>query len=465
MFSKPIQLEFEQKSRELCLKVKVSTFHGAGFGLLASEFGTKYEADKLRRIGKSLNINDYSIFNLVSKAKDLGIYLFPETNSFDFWQEVADRLDLDLGQTDLLKAEKLFQTSIKDVKTCDFSDMQYMPLHYKLVLKKYKVVLLDETQDITAIRLEFLKVCCQHERIIGVGDRHQSIFGFSGSIDDAMSKIASDFNCVDKSLSISWRCSVRVVEECNKIFPGMRARPGAPLGSVRTIDKYQFEEEDFDNDTFILCRINKPLIKIAFWLLERGYNCRIQGRDLGQELINFTKKWKWVSFQELRRKLGRYEMEQQDKLCPKHVKEFNAIVDKINVIRECIDQCEERGRNEPEDLFFVIGELFKDEGEGIVLSTSHRVKGLERKSVFIYGHDLYKRPSWSKKEDWAEEDRISYVAISRAKENVTFINIKGCSEEKKKSYSKPEIDMGKYQKGTGNGMDFQHIESSDEFDF
>src|SRR6478736_7351286 len=147
MFSKPIQLEFDAKAKELGMKVKVSTFHGIGFGLLASKFGTTYEADKLKRIGKTLGINDYSIFNLVRSGKDRGVNLFPDKKGTKFWRELAEELELDLDDTDFLKAEKLFQVSVADIKTCDYSDMQFLPVYYKLSLKKYKAICLDESQD------------------------------------------------------------------------------------------------------------------------------------------------------------------------------------------------------------------------------------------------------------------------------------------------------------------------------
>ncbi len=405
MFSKSIQIEFEMKAKKAGIRMK-------------------FDKDKLKRLSTTLGIRNYDIFKLVNLGKNEGAEVLPGKSGIEFWNYIADSYSLDLSQQEVNQGQKLWSASVKDKKTCDYSDMVYCPVFYDLKLSGYKTVLVDESQDCPALRIEFLEKCCQNAQIIAVGDPNQSIFAWNGADAGAMEKIEKRFSTKTLPLSVTWRCSKAVTAECNKIFPGMNYRADAPEGYVGSLRLSDFSNKTLDNDTFILCRINAPLIKIAFSLLNRGYKCRIQGKEIGNELISFCKKFKWNDFYELKIKLNAYLDKQAGKLLPQNKKLYKALEDKFDIIIELVDKCTELKKLTKEELFVFINLIFSDSGDGIVLSTPYRVKGLERKDVYIYGDDAFFPPPWVEKEcELEEEERVKFVAYSRAKENLFLVNI------------------------------------------
>jgi len=465
MFNKAVQVEFESKARLLNIYSKISTFHAFGFSLLRENFNTRMDKDKLKKLAESLKITNYEIHKLVTLAKTEGMNLVKEWDgSLLSWNQLCDNYSFELERSEIEQARRLFDASISSFKTCDFSDMVYGPVKEKL-LSSAKVVALDECQDCGLLRLEFLRTVFKNTTVYAVGDPQQSIFGFAGSDEYALDKIQSHFKAHTLPLNVSWRCSAAVTHEANKIVPHMRCRANAPQGVVEHIDVETFDSFPFSqNETFILCRLNYPLLGVLFSLLSRNFRCRIQGKDFGEELITMTKKWKWSSFYELKLKLEKFLEKQRAKLLPENPRTFKAISDKIDVINLLLKKCIEVGRTEKEDFPFFVREIFKDDGDGIVLSTVHRVKGLEKKDVFLYGFDRYKanwiRQEWEKR----EENRIKFVAITRAKENLYYVDLKEEPEnkesKKKQSYSLPQKSSGTYKNG------FKHIAAnSDSTDF
>lgn len=424
MFSKSIQLEFAAKAKQLGLKCTISTYHSVGHGMLTSHFRSTYDQEKLKKIGKKLGVRKYDIYKLVSLAKTEGIGII-EPQGISSFNKICDDYSLDLSSPEVKQAIQVFDLSNADTKTFDYDDMVYAPVFHKLSNLKYEVILNDEYQDISKLRFEFLKRCFnQDARFIMVGDPNQSIFAWNGTDAGITAKLKKEFNAETLPLSVTWRCSRIVTEECNRIFPGMSARPGAPLGSKTYLSLSEFEQEDFSLDCFILCRVNAPLVKIAFSLQSRNFNCRVQGREIGLELVNFCKKWKWEEFPELRDKLETYLNKQKIKLLPDNKKQFKSLEDKFEIINLMMDKCERLKKNTKEQLFDFICKLFQDEGDGIVLSTPYKVKGLERKDVYLYGSDVFFPPPWvSGTEELEEEERVKYVAISRAKENIYYVSI------------------------------------------
>lgn len=469
MFSKSIQVEFAAKAKVLGYKSKISTFHATGFGMLTSAFKATYDKDKLKKIGKRLNVYKYDVYKLVSLAKIEGVNLVAGLSGIAAFEYLAEEYNLELTDYEISQAKRVFDESNRDKKTFDYDDMIYAPVFHNLSAYGYKAVLVDEFQDISPLRFEFLKRCFKKDktRFIMVGDPNQSIFGWNGADSNIFKKLKDYFSAETLPLSTSWRCSKLVTAECNKIFGGMESRDGAPDGSVSSLNLSQFSEEDFSLDTFILCRVNAPLVKIAFSLLNRGYKCRIQGREIGQELISYCKKWKWENFNELRSKLSTYLKKKESTLLPANKKQYKAIEDKFEIIESMIQKCLEVGKAKKEDLFQFIELMFKDEGDEIVLSTPYKVKGLEKKDVYVYGADCFFPPPWAEKADLPEEKRVKFVAVSRAKENLYYVNLK--EKESFFSNEKPNKNFtGKLpRKGAGtNKSDFVMIpDNSDIIDF
>lgn len=49
-----------------------------------------------------------------------------------------------------------------------------------------------------------------------------------------------------------------------------------------------------DGSVGIICRNNAPNVALAFALIRQGIGCRIEGREIGNDLLKLVSKWKKV---------------------------------------------------------------------------------------------------------------------------------------------------------------------------
>ena len=184
-----------------------------------------------------------NILKLVSIFKGMGI------SSLDYigdqFQTVCERFGIDLGDEALsIKGIvcQLYELSIHKEKTIDFDDMILFPVFMGLKFPHYDYVLIDEVQDLNICQRMFVEKWKGTARIIAVGDRHQSIYGFRGADANSMDEFSKAFNPKHLDLSICYRCSKAVVEEANKIVPYIEAAEDALPGIVKEIHEETMED-------------------------------------------------------------------------------------------------------------------------------------------------------------------------------------------------------------------------------
>ena len=82
-------------------------------------------------------------------------------------------------------------------------------------------------------------------------------------------------------MTITRRCPKSVVREANEYVPELRCPRHAPEGIVNSITEQEMVDElTAGKDKMILCRVNAPLVGLAFRLVNLGKRCFIQGRDI-----------------------------------------------------------------------------------------------------------------------------------------------------------------------------------------
>jgi superfamily I DNA/RNA helicase len=251
-------------------------------------------------------------------------------------------------------------------------------------------------------------------RLISCGDFFQNIYGFTGADERSYSKFEKFPNTKKLPLSISFRCSKKVIEHAQKIVPDIRARDNAPDGDVRNGNVL---EEAQDGD-FVLCRTTTPLIKLFFEFLSQKKKAIIRGSDIGLQIIQLIGNFKTISeltkywegeINDFRNNLTRSGI-----LNPQEHSGFVALEDKVNTILFLSKVSETI-----EDLKHNIETIFTDKLQGIVLSTIHKAKGLEANRVFIIRPDKLPLPG-VKGWQYAQEKNLEYVAITRAKEELIY---------------------------------------------
>lgn len=452
------ELKFRIDQLGLSQWVEVNTVHGFGFSAFKQSFGPRKPntfklSDILDPWLKAHKLSwEFSkpICTAVSIAKDSGMGLFFPNNTAEWKRLIAyhdlswneDKLPFNLFLT---LASDLFFKSLQDTSKIDFNDMIYMPLEKSLPFPQFDFVFIDEAQDTNATRREVAKrmlkkvnnnftptklielsekykCSSQPGHLIAVGDRHQAIYGFTGADNDALDILKKEFNAAELPLSTCFRCSKAVISHAQSIVPHIRHRTGAIQGEVLTTPEYNFEENLFQHGiehryqtSAILCRKNAPLISLAFKLLNARIPCRIEGKDIGQELIRFCKKFKTNDKPSLTLALRKHLTDQSLKL-PAY--KLEQLQDKVSAITSVLTLPHVTSLT---ILFQTLEQLFSDYDPKappkLTLSSIHKSKGLEWPTVYLLGRNAW-MPSKFATQDWMldQEHNLTYVAITRAKE-------------------------------------------------
>ncbi|HVN78557.1 MAG TPA: ATP-dependent helicase [Terriglobia bacterium] len=351
------------------------------------------------------------------------------------WYELADKyaVEPDGGGTmeKLVEYSRIvLRQSIKLAnQVIDFDDQIYMPVICQCNFFRYDVLFVDELQDVSMIQRAMLRLSIKKTgRLIGVGDKKQSLYGFRGAGIDSIDRVVEEFNAKVLPLSISYRCPQSVVKEARRYVEHIEPHESAPVGKVETLMTYH--PGIFRNSDGIVCRNSAPLVDLAYRLIRFGRGCRILGREIGQGLIRLIEKLDAFTIDELESNLQVYAAREIGKCIAKGQEDKAAgIADKVETIRVIIEDLPEKKRT-IEYLCESIGSLFTDKDEGLLtLSTVHKAKGLEYDRVFILEPQLmpspWARQAWQKD----QEQNIAYVAVTRSKSELYYITVNGLTEE------------------------------------
>jgi superfamily I DNA/RNA helicase len=292
----------------------------------------------------------------------------------------------------------------------DFDDMVWLPVVRKLRQRKFDRVFVDETQDLNAAQIELtLRACREGGRILAVGDPRQAIYAWRGADERAFDNVKDSLGATELPLSICYRCSKAVVRKAQEIVRNIQPATDAVEGEVINATREQMERGAQPGD-FIISRVNAPLIGLCMGFLRDGRRANIQGRDVGKNLASFVKKSKVTDVPAFRVHVEEWAKKEIARLAAKK-RDTQAVEDRAACLIALSD-----GAVSVADVVARIEELFSDKSDGacIMLSTTHKAKGLERDRVWLL-IDTY-RPGVS-----TEEANCLYVAQTRAKHTLVLV--------------------------------------------
>lgn len=430
-FNKSIQQEMERRLPGFVVK----TFHSIAYNNLQKRLGKlKVDANKYKSLAGALlsgaSYEDRSLISDIISAFQLsseGACLATSQLSFEFFQSVlADNTEL--VSTDTLSVAVAIQHAyaifIKEVKkptAYTFDDQLWFLVHYAINkrwnLREYDLVVVDEAQDVSPIRLQILKLLSN--RCIAVGDRRQSIYAFAGALPDALDRIADHYAAVRLPLSMTWRCPTSVVDWSAQILGEsfLQARQGAPSGYIGEISFNSLLQSRLDHNSMVLCRINKPLVALALALLRQQIPFRL--------LSDFAPKL----------------LKRVEKLVRQHeggMASFRtAVFDYYDERVRSVDNAKVKARYEeerdcilevaascavPRDVGYALQQII-DSKYGVLLTTGHKAKGLEAESVFILAPNQLPA-EWVDPFDeiaMEQERNIHYVMATRSKGSLYYV--------------------------------------------
>jgi len=275
----------------------------------------------------------------------------------------------------------------------------------------------------------------KYERYVADGIlTHNSIQGFAGSDNKSFEWFCNRPNTKILPLTYTFRCAKNIVNKAQVIVEDIKPLPSAIDGIVRTGNAL---EESKDGD-FILCRKSKPLLVMFFQLLLKSKKAYIKGSDLGKKLIEKANDFK--TKEEMNIGLAQQLDHLRADLLDKGIFNYNDNFAFIE-FKDTIDSLILLGKTvrNIDELKKMIEKIFKDdEGEGIILSTIHKSKGLEADRVFIILPDCLpyqetvvndqgeEELEWifpmKQTQQWMKDQELNlkYVAITRAKKELIW---------------------------------------------
>lgn len=424
-FNRAIANELADRSSD---HVQVSTLHSLGLKNVTNWLGAKPKVDdnKVFNILESvldLSYRDSPDWDLVSPLKKMvGLAkatLVDPTNSIEL-DQMCDRYGIELNGY----GPKLFSLLPAILERCkrltglvDFSDMIWLPVVLNMGCEQFDFLMIDEAQDLNAAQIQLvLKSIKPGGRVVAVGDRNQSIYGFRGADTQAIPNLIEALDAKTLPLSITYRCPISHVELANTLVSEIKAAKGAKEGSIDYLPMIEALPLMKSGD-LVLCRCNAPLVEVAFALIRSGQKAVMRGRDIGTGLITLVQKMRAKSITEFWTKLRAYEARETAKLLRlEKTGLLQALSDKIDTIVAIGEDV-----TTVEELVRKIENLFSDQIEGVVCSSVHRAKGLEADRVFIVRADLMPHPMAQKPWEQIQETNIQYVAWTRSKEELIFV--------------------------------------------
>ncbi len=414
-----------------------------------------YGADVNWLVGmcKSLGIVPTSVAEDMELV-NIGEYDDSDDSFIDIIDHFDHHIDLEHQRTVFRMAREVLATSCSELGTVDFNDQKYLPVVLRpagrpLAAFAYAVVMVDEVQDVNAVDIALIDLVttrvqvnaqrfCGVSMVIGVGDDNQAIYGFRGADTEAVARFKAHFGCEELPLSMTFRCGAAIVRSAQEIYPTIQAAPNAIEGEVHQ-NLGAYDHTLFQPDTdMIVCRNNAPTITLAYRLIARKVPVFVAGRDIGRGLLNVIERLEAVNTLDLTEKLNEW-YDKQKLVILKANPDDEAGVERLNdrystlmvFVKANID-----GR--VESIVRDIQELFQTESKGdedahnerasrgkVVLSSMHKAKGLEADRVFILDYGLMYRFSVPGTWQHKQEKNLDYVARTRAKSYMAWIDSKG----------------------------------------
>jgi DNA helicase II / ATP-dependent DNA helicase PcrA len=204
------------------------------------------------------------------------------------------------------------------------------------------------------------------------------------------------------------------VELAQQIVPHIEAAPDARDGVVENLREEKMKSMAEPGD-FILCRTTAPLIECALSFIKTGKTAQVRGREIGSDLTNLINRVGASNdVGDFLTKLGEYEQVQAEKLNRMNKEQqLIALEDKVRCLRVLAEV-----NDSVEGMRQMITTMFVENmSKGITLMTVHKSKGLQAKRTFII-----KPEQLPMKKNDPEEMRIKYVAVTRAQEELYFVN-------------------------------------------
>jgi ATP-dependent DNA helicase UvrD/PcrA len=370
------------------------------------------------------------------------------------WDALADEIWIPRDEKDFMtefaRVVLIENINLARRGTISFDDQVYCSVCLGGKFTQFANVMVDEAQDLNSLNHQMIAASLRSDgRIFAVGDERQAIYAFRGAHTESMEQIrVLRKNWRDLPLMLTFRCPKVVVARQQEHAPGFRAHESNAEGAFRQLPErgmtYSEPGEEpiwgwsdlcdlmprAGGELAILCRNNAPLMSMAFKLIRRRVGVKMLGRQLGKNLISFSKK---VVPEDLTSAINTAAMltawlDKERSLLVANDKEHEVegIEDRVECLRAVLEDAEARDAG---SMRRIVGDLFAKESGLVTLGSGHRSKGLEWDIVLHI--DPWRLPSKQAKKAEAagdsgpmkQEKNLKYVVETRTKHTLAEANL------------------------------------------
>lgn len=410
----------------------------------ATSLSIKLDTVAVRELAAEIEWRKYSLKSLEEYAQQGR----PKVSGLSLEQNLAIQ---EAYESTKIKAQKL---DWEDVLILTVGLLRAEPLALSHVQQRYRFFTVDEYQDISPLQHDLLDLWLgDHSDLCVVGDPNQTIYSFTGASSEYLYSFASRYSDANVfELTQNYRSSKQIVTAANRVVSdsalisplrsfGEMGNPVQVLSfaaqqeevnAVANEIKFQLESGIKASEIAVLYRVNGQSEPIEAALAALGIEYQLRGGErffnrpdiqramtaIRAEAISASRpdKSTFELVSDICRSLGWTSRE------PDHAGPGRERWDSLNALLAMVDEMpegasivefaaelEERKRSQHEPL-----------KASVTLSTIHAAKGLEWSSVFVIGlTEGYLPIVYAQKpEEIAEEKRLFYVAITRAKRNL-----------------------------------------------
>lgn len=354
--------------------------------------------------------------------------------------------------------EQLDELSLREFEesqSYDFTDMLYITLK-KFQTKEWEVpfwanfynVVVDEAQDLSPIQLILLLYFKRKNgRYIFILDPKQAIYAFSGADSNSFRKIKHLYAPIKEfDLPINYRCAVSHLNYVNKLYSiGIQPCDTAPRGTIKRITENECLNLVESGD-FIVGRKNKWLIPIILGLIKRGKPVYIKDEGFVKDIISFIKKNKIEEIDLLQRRLQSTRKKLKEKI-EERIEETKTEdedfelenntqetevdsneIERITIVLDLIKNFKKEHTTNSKKAFLSYVETILNttpSKDCVIVSSIHCVKGLEATNVFVLNEGKAVAEGFMSVEQKQQEYNLSYVSLTRAKENLYLVSKEG----------------------------------------
>ncbi len=429
------RIKEELAQRSTLPNVEVKSLHGLGFAFIRNaRKGQKVVVDKYGDVDKErarAAAGKDAPDTIVTMVRQLAGYLKniqPFTYEIQDVIDLAEKFDCTPSEDDerdgwtldrVCRAAGRARDAAMDLDPAgriSFDDMIYIPIACGYARPWFNMVVVDEAQDMNFSQLLLAQQACKRTgRIVVVGDPNQAIYGFRGADSNSIARLTRELNAKVLGLTTTYRCGKAIVDVARQWVPDFTAGPNNPQG---IIDACTFEGivEQAKPGDFVLSRKNAPLMPLCLAFLKRGVRARIEGKDVGEQLRNIVLSFKADSVPRFIERVQGWQVKVAKRA--KKIKNEDVRAAKLEEIADMAEMLTAlaAGCNSVAEILTRTDSLFGDAKDNptpsVVLSSVHKAKGLEADRVFLLAETFSTRN--------VEEQNIYYVAVTRAKKQLTF---------------------------------------------